>query len=241
MTDKSELLPCPFCGGEVELRHDHTTDDIDTIHHKGRVPECPLEAGVSAFLMGNENLAAAWNTRASLRTQPSVVVEYAARAICRRMAEINWEDGSLTDVTAWENETPSTRELFRDLAKAALAADTALSQTDEQPDTQGTDGLVDRLKEASQQVFVLERELDITNADHIALYLEANKPLDSHISWLACRIIEAHEIEVAKALRTDRKAVLEEAAKVAENDDHFPSEGAFIAERIRALAAEKPQ
>jgi hypothetical protein len=43
----------------------------------------------------------------------------------------------------------------------------------------------------------LQRELDITNADHIALWLEANtipdEPMSQCISWLACRIVEAHE------------------------------------------------
>lgn len=38
----------------------------------------------------------------------------------------------------------------------------------------------------------LTRELNITNADHIALWLEANV-VDSPIGWLACRIVEAHE------------------------------------------------
>lgn len=43
----------------------------------------------------------------------------------------------------------------------------------------------------------LQRELDITNADHIALWIEANtipdEPMNQCASWLACRIIEAHE------------------------------------------------
>lgn len=41
------------------------------------------------------------------------------------------------------------------------------------------------------------RELDITNADHIALWLEENLPEirgeDFSIPWLACRIVEAYE------------------------------------------------
>lgn len=43
----------------------------------------------------------------------------------------------------------------------------------------------------------LTRELDITNADHIALWIEANtipdEPMSQCASWLACRIVEAHE------------------------------------------------
>ncbi|MGN7931180.1 hypothetical protein [Sphingopyxis sp. 22461] len=38
----------------------------------------------------------------------------------------------------------------------------------------------------------LQNELDITNADHVALWLEANLP-DASLAWLACRIVEAHE------------------------------------------------
>lgn len=56
----------------------------------------------------------------------------------------------------------------------------------------------DAMIEAVARVNLLSRELDITNADHIALWLEASKPLDDSLAWLACRIIEAHEIEVAK-------------------------------------------
>ena len=68
------------------------------------------------------------------------------------------------------------------------------------------------LDEAARKVFILERELDITNADHIALYLEANKPLDSNVSWLACRIIEAHEVRtmpLLEALRELEDALLD--------------------------------
>jgi hypothetical protein len=38
----------------------------------------------------------------------------------------------------------------------------------------------------------LSRELDITNADHVALWLEANLG-DASLGWLAVRIVEAHE------------------------------------------------
>lgn len=79
MSDKVTLKPCPFCGGEVELRHDHTTEDIDTIHHAKPSSGCPLDAGVSAFLIGNEELAAAWNTRASQQSVPNSVVEAGKR------------------------------------------------------------------------------------------------------------------------------------------------------------------
>jgi len=47
----------------------------------------------------------------------------------------------------------------------------------------------------------LERELDLTNVDHIALWLEANAispPLTHQLGWVACRIAEAYEAQVAK-------------------------------------------
>ncbi|NIJ37885.1 hypothetical protein FHR22_002588 [Sphingopyxis panaciterrae] len=50
---------------------------------------------------------------------------------------------------------------------------------------------------ASAETERLQRELDITNADHIALWLEANMG-DSSLSWLSCRIIEAHEAVIAR-------------------------------------------
>jgi len=75
-----ELKPCPFCGGEVELRHDHTTEDIDTVHHAQPAPDCPLDAGVSAFLIGNKELVAAWNRRAALKDRDVVLEEAAERA-----------------------------------------------------------------------------------------------------------------------------------------------------------------
>lgn len=50
----------------------------------------------------------------------------------------------------------------------------------------------------------LQRELDITNADHIAVWLESNLPEvsseDFSLAWLACRIIDAHE-QATAALR----------------------------------------
>lgn len=59
----------------------------------------------------------------------------------------------------------------------------------------------------------LQRELDITNADHIALWIEANtipdEPMSQCASWLACRIVEAHE----KAQATRIEALEAELAK----------------------------
>lgn len=57
------------------------------------------------------------------------------------------------------------------------------------------------IERANAHVERVSRELDITNADHIALWLEANIH-DSTLGWLACRIIEAHEQQVALATLT---------------------------------------
>lgn len=43
----------------------------------------------------------------------------------------------------------------------------------------------------------LSQELDIANADHVALWLEANLG-DASLGWLAVRIVEAHETALAK-------------------------------------------
>jgi hypothetical protein len=58
------LEPCPFCGGEVELMHDHTTEQVDYIKHRTFDPDC-LNPNVSAFSCGNEQLVRRWNTRTS--------------------------------------------------------------------------------------------------------------------------------------------------------------------------------
>ena len=51
---------------------------------------------------------------------------------------------------------------------------------------------VEAIAVASAETDRLTRELDITNADHVALWLEANID-DASLAWLACRIVEAHE------------------------------------------------
>lgn len=53
------------------------------------------------------------------------------------------------------------------------------------------------IEAASAETERLCRELDITNADHIALWLESWLEDDCSVAFLACRIIEAHEAVVA--------------------------------------------
>ena len=58
------------------------------------------------------------------------------------------------------------------------------------------DELAEVWEGAAAETERLQRELNITNADHIALWLEANMR-DSSLGWLACRIFEAHEQQMA--------------------------------------------
>ena len=64
--------------------------------------------------------------------------------------------------------------------------------------------------DAANETARLQRELDITNADHIAVWLEANtvsdEPMSQCISWLACRIVEAHEAALTPAREALREA-----------------------------------
>lgn len=55
----------------------------------------------------------------------------------------------------------------------------------------------DQIAAAHAETERLTHELDITNADHIALWLEANMA-DSSLAWLACRIVEAHEAAISE-------------------------------------------
>lgn len=65
---------------------------------------------------------------------------------------------------------------------------------------------------ASAKVERLARELNITNPDHIALWLDENMA-DSSIAWLACRIVEAHE-EAIRALSKERDMAVEALEKI---------------------------
>ena len=71
-----------------------------------------------------------------------------------------------------------------------------------------------QIEAVHDEVERLSHELDITNADHIALWLSEN---DEHVSWMACRIIEAHEAVVAQAaLDARRQADTERDAALAQ-------------------------
>lgn len=61
------------------------------------------------------------------------------------------------------------------------------------------------LEWSAGEVQRLQRELDITNADHIALWLEANG-LQDNLAWLAVQIAESHDASTA-ALQAERDAL----------------------------------
>jgi hypothetical protein len=50
----------------------------------------------------------------------------------------------------------------------------------------------ERIEAANNKVARLQCELDITNADHIALWLEANDPYEGD-AWLAVQIADAYD------------------------------------------------
>ena len=60
----------------------------------------------------------------------------------------------------------------------------------------------------------LQRDLDITNADHIALWLEANtipdEPMSQCMGWLAVQIVEAHEAAIGRARNAAAVAIADE-------------------------------
>jgi hypothetical protein len=84
---------------------------------------------------------------------------------------------------------------------------------------------------AAKEVARLQVELDITNADHVALWIEHNtigdEPMNQCASWLACRIVEAHEIEMAKARlasRPDTNTVADELEALTKSATIGPNE-----------------
>ena len=70
------------------------------------------------------------------------------------------------------------------------------------------------IERATAETERLQRELDITNPDHIILWLEAQAdgaPIDDFPAWFACRIVEAHEAAVAE-LRAENERLRKEQA-----------------------------
>lgn len=82
----------------------------------------------------------------------------------------------------------------------------------------------------------LSHELDITDADHIALWLEENME-DATLGWLACRIIEAHEAALTSLQARDE--VIEQCAAICDDADKS-THPADLADAIRALLEAAP-
>ena len=87
-----------------------------------------------------------------------------------------------------------------------------------------TETVTEPYERARREIARLSRNLDITNADHIALWIEANtipdEPMSQCASWLACRIVEAHEAALSRASQPveptlDSEAVERVAAVIA--------------------------
>lgn len=70
----------------------------------------------------------------------------------------------------------------------------------------------ERIEAAHAETERLQRELDITNADHIALWLEANDPYDGD-AWLACQIADAYDRALACHSLADIPATLKALAE----------------------------
>lgn len=64
----------------------------------------------------------------------------------------------------------------------------------------------DNVARANAYVRHLQQNLNIANADHIALWLEEHLDDDTGIGWLACRIVEAHE-DATRALSAEVEAL----------------------------------
>lgn len=73
----------------------------------------------------------------------------------------------------------------------------------------------DNIARANAYVRHLQHNLNIANADHIALWLEEHLNDDTGIGWLACRIVEAHEAAIRA--QADEIARLREALGMAKD------------------------
>lgn len=95
---------------------------------------------------------------------------------------------------------------------------------------------------AAEETERLQRELNITNADHVVLWLVANDPCGGD-AWLACRIVEAHERAVEHLFAQSkadaaRIAALEEALRFYARPQSWRSSGVYMSGRSQATAAE---
>ena len=62
MNSEIKLLPCPFCGGEAEIRHyeDYTKDFASVYKYYVECTECKAQSNMKANM---EDIIKDWNTR----------------------------------------------------------------------------------------------------------------------------------------------------------------------------------
>lgn len=62
MSKEIKLLPCPFCGGEAEIRHyeDYTKDFASVYKYYVECTECKAQSNMKA---NTEDIIKDWNTR----------------------------------------------------------------------------------------------------------------------------------------------------------------------------------
>lgn len=95
-----------------------------------------------------------------------------------------------------------TPDIARDEILSSMGSPMAVAYVNAREHITRTDGgATTPMREAEAETRRLQGELDITNADHVALWIEANlipdEPMSQCVSWFACRIVEAHERALA--------------------------------------------
>ena len=129
----SELKPCPFCGGEVEIMKARVLNEADWIRHIGK-PGCTMSFD---NFPDEGDVADLWNTRtpppgyALIKIEDAGRVERVAKAIyetdpATEMKAIDdWGKEHVLEPISWENapEIPHEKlEAVFDYAEAAIAA-----------------------------------------------------------------------------------------------------------------------
>lgn len=115
--------------------------------------------------------------------------------------------GAYTGPT-YEAELKAARQA---LVSSPAASTEARAPVDEVERVAGTRIAAEDFDRAAIEVDHLQHDLDITNADHIALWLEANQVQmacpEISLGWLAVQIVEAHEAATLRPASTARPDV----------------------------------